>query len=219
MQISQVKELLEAFHAFAGSVCKPENNDLILLASLFSSGNKETIGKFVERIKKRWAEEKGEAAFPPLLKAQLEQMAGALQASAAPKAKEAVLRLLTLFEGSADADTLAFIERIVSARDYLPPAKPPKKLKAAGVARVDLVVLDYVEIFKTVALKPHEFMIALRRLQSDSKISDARVKKIANALNGTSSKTRENAIANILEFQNKEALSQSTRSAHELLPV
>ncbi len=218
MQIAQVKELLEAFHAFAGSVCKPENNDLILLASLFSSGNKETIGKFVERIKKRWAEEKGEAAFPPLLKAQLEQMAGALQASAAPKAKEAVSHILTLFEGVEDANSNAFIERIVSARDYVRPSKP-KKSNSGGTTRIDLTVTSYVESFRTNALKTNEFTVALRRLQGDSKISDARVKKIAKVLSGRTSKTRDDAIANILEFQNKEALSQSTRSAHQLLPV
>jgi hypothetical protein len=215
MQVGQLRHVIEAFVNFGALLCRNGDcTDLRALASVLPPSSRQTVTQFLAHLKKSLP--KG-ARFqsPEALRPQLEAIEAALSA-AGTKASADIKNLLALLEGNQSVGAEQFTRTLAAARDFVPPSKtkPPKP-----ETRVDAIVAGYVDRFRKAAGKSREFETVFAALRADSKLSDARVKKISKALWAKSAKSRPEAFDHILAFQNQEALSFSSSKALDLTAV
>jgi len=215
MQIGQLRRLIEALSDFGSVVCGTgEGSDLRSFAAVFPSNSKQTTTQFIANLKKSLSKG-GRFDCPAALRSQLEAIETALSLAGGTSSND-IKGLLAVLESSRSANLSEFIQRIVAAREFVPPVKTPKPKTEP---KTDAVVAGYVDRLKRSAAKSREFEVVFSSLKSDSKLSDARVKKISKALWGKPASSRAEAFNHILAYQNREVLAASSARALDLSPV
>jgi hypothetical protein len=215
MEARQLKHLIEAIVDLSATVCAEGRAfDLKELAALFPSSGKLTTAQFANHLKKSLPKG-GKFPCPNAVRAQLNALESLLSLVGAKSASD-IKSLLALLDAKQTATRGEFLRQIVMARDFVPPAKV---IKPKGIPKTDAVVAGYVDRLKKTAVRSREFEVVFNSLKVDTKLSDARVRKISKALWGKSAKSRAQALQHILEFQNREVLSYSSEKGLELAPV
>ena len=224
MKVLELRHTVALFAQFANTLSDGSGGELETLVSILPASDKETTAAFVKRLKGNL--ENGSSAAPLSFTQQWDSLKTLLASLGVKKAVCDDFSLIsTLWASSPSASLDAFANRLVAARDYIPPAKvrnangsSKKKPSAKQIAT------DYVEKLKQAALKPFEFGIVLKELQSNTSLKDSTIKEIANELNSYHGKsperpkTREEAFQRILGYQHKKAGSEFARRALELTP-
>jgi hypothetical protein len=215
METGQLRRLIEGIVDLSATVCAEGRVfDLKEFAAIFPLSGKLTTAQFANHLKKSLPKG-GKFPCPKAVRAQLDALESLLSLAGAKPAGD-IKSLLALLDANRTTTSGDFLRQIVAARDFVPPAKV---IKPKATPKTDAAVAGYVDRLKKTAVRSREFEVVFNSLKADTKLSDARIKKISKALWGKSAKSRDQALQHILEFQNREVLSYSSEKGLELAPV